>query len=478
LLAVSLVLALAPAGLAAPGAPNDEGDPSGLWVQPDGPMSWESAEPAFAAAAPERATVTATSPLIMCSGTGVDASITSGALATVAECDVTVPQNGWLYVAANGTVWAEGSPVDGSFRIGVDAVTWTYDRAVSVHTDALKVRQKVASINALRSIGPGTHTVSFQARRSDGTGTLRLTLPTISVIFIPSTGSFRACSAVQEGAWTTDLTTSQPVVSCDISAPTSGYLFYAVNGWLSAPTGTYEAFYRVQHDSSLPPGSEDNTYRRQDVYEDVFGGGDDTFTATGIRWVDAGTRTTTLRVGKWGGSGTGTVTLNDATVSAFFFEPIQAQAQVCRDLPGESWFTPFQYFDDARLCDLSLPSPSKVFLSADGYSGMYVPSAPYPFPVGPYRMGARLGVDSSSGIASTQREVNVVSDPRDMSDMSFANVAVKPVRGGAHRVYWSGALLSNPASGTAAVYRVGLTAIAIPDPTQPSELVYLPLIQR
>jgi len=38
LLAVSLVLALAPAGLAAPGAPNDEGDPSGLWVQPDGPM--------------------------------------------------------------------------------------------------------------------------------------------------------------------------------------------------------------------------------------------------------------------------------------------------------------------------------------------------------------------------------------------------------------------------------------------------------
>ena len=84
---------------------------------------------------------------------------------------------------------------------------------------------------------------------------------------------------------------------------------------------------------------------RQPAYD----GGDDTFTVTGIRQVSAGARTTTLRVGKWGGSGPGTVTLNDPNVMAFFFSPGEANAQVCEDQVSESWFTWRQDFNCAAL---------------------------------------------------------------------------------------------------------------------------------
>ena len=127
---------------------------------------------------------------------------------------------------------------------------------------------------------------------------------------------------------------------------------------------------------------------------------------------------------------------------AFFFSPGEANAQVCEDQVSESWFTWRQDFNATRGCELNLPQGSQVFMSADGYAGQYMPSAPYPYPVGPYEMGARLGIDSTSGLASTQRQINVIEDGIDMSDMSFANSAVRGVAGGTHRFYWSGALIS------------------------------------
>ena len=109
-----------------------------------------------------------------------------------------------------------------------------------------------------------------------------------------------------------------------------------------------------------------------------------------------------MRAGKWSGSGPGTVRLNDATVAAFFFTPGGAQAQVCEDQVSESWFTPYSDFGFACRCQLNLPQPSKVFMSADGYAGQYQPSPGYPYAVGPYEMGVRLGVDSdrASGLRS------------------------------------------------------------------------------
>ena len=294
--ALGLILALATTGLAAPPAPGDlpaaENDPNELWVQPARSLDWDV--PAAPGGAPATLTGPAapalSSPLVMCSVTGADVSLTSATPTPVVECSMTVSQAGALYVAANASASAQGGDVEGAFVLNVDGVIWPYDRAVSVYTDPLKVRNKVATINGLQPVGAGSHTVRFQARRSSGTGALRLGLPSITAIFIPNTGAFRTCNNAIEGAWTTTSTGSLPVVSCDITAPTNGYLFFAVNGWLSSPTGSYEAFYRVQNDNQdpLPPGSQDVTYRRQNVYADAYDGGDDTFTVTGIRQVSAG----------------------------------------------------------------------------------------------------------------------------------------------------------------------------------------------
>ena len=181
-MALGLLLSLAPAGLAAtPEAPNgpetpaqsfDENDPTQLWVQPTGPLSWEAAAPVertppgppAVAAAPG-----ATSPLVMCSATGADMLITTGNLTTVVECTLTTTQSGSVYVAANATASAQGNDVEGSFRIGVDGTSWPYDRAVSVYTNAAQVRNKVATINGLQPIGgAGVHTVRLRraARRA------------------------------------------------------------------------------------------------------------------------------------------------------------------------------------------------------------------------------------------------------------------------------------------------------------------------
>ena len=69
---------------------------------------------------------------------------------------MTVSQAGALYVAANASTSAQGGDVEGTFRIGVDGVSWPYDRAVSVYTDPLKVRNKVATINGLQPVGAGS----------------------------------------------------------------------------------------------------------------------------------------------------------------------------------------------------------------------------------------------------------------------------------------------------------------------------------
>jgi len=144
--------------------------------------------------------------------------------------------------------------------------------------------------------------------------------------------------------------------------------------------------------------------------------------------------------------------------------------------PGPALKSPRQTESDfARQCEINLAGPSQVFLSADGYAGQYVPSPGYPYAVGPYEMGARLGVDSPTGFAATQRNINVIEDGINMSDMSFANATVRNVTGGTHSFYWSGALNSDPNAGTAAVYRLGLSVIAIPGG---STHLYLPSILK
>ena len=62
--------------------------------------------------------------------------------------------------------------------------------------------------------------------------------------------------------------------------------------------------------------------------------------------------------------------------------------------------------------------------------------------------------------------------------MGFANSTVRSVASGNRTFYWSGALMSDANVGTAAVYRLGLAVIAIPETATTALHTYMPAISK
>jgi hypothetical protein len=398
-------------------------------------------------------------------------STTSLAFQIVRQCTMRLPQAGHVYIVGNASMGRSGGDMEAIFGLGIDAPTPMTDveRRVSV-TSSQPNKSVVAS--AMKPIAAGDHTFYFVARRNIGTGSVSLTAPTFSVIFIPSTAPYQVCTNTLNGDWFTDSTDNQIVLSCsNIAASGNGFIFYAANTWLRRTDGAYEAVLWMNIDGAY----KDTTARWQNAYNDFTNGTDDTLAITGIHPVSAGVHTVDFLTRKRAGSGQ--VTLTDPNIAAFYFPATDPNVKACGDLPGDSWYTSFSNYQDFRVCPLigsspgpmHLTAPTVLLLSSDGTAG-----SRYDLDNQAFQMGVRLGVLDPNGFPETTRQFNVFDDGGDYSDTTFSASALVGLQPGYYLFYSSGARISGP--GEATINRGGLTAIAFSLSLDKS--IYLPFIAR
>lgn len=109
---------------------------------------------------------------------------TSSTFQVIRQCILSVPQAGWVYISADGSVAREDGEYEGRFGIGIDAVTAdsAIGRWVNVYNDSGDGTDEALSLSVLKAVSAGTHTFYFLGSRYSGTGIVRLIDPTLTVI--------------------------------------------------------------------------------------------------------------------------------------------------------------------------------------------------------------------------------------------------------------------------------------------------------
>lgn len=110
---------------------------------------------------------------------------TSSDFAVIQECTLNVPQGGWVFLTANGSLAFEDDEYEANFVIGIDnTVNGEGDthRWVNIYNDSIDGTDKSVAISALKPVTAGAHTFYFLGRRYAGAGRVRVYDPTLAVI--------------------------------------------------------------------------------------------------------------------------------------------------------------------------------------------------------------------------------------------------------------------------------------------------------
>jgi hypothetical protein len=406
------------------------------------------------------AVLSAGASLITCGASGnMNWTTTSSSFEVIRQCTFSVPQNGWVFLSANGSMANSNGEYEALFRIGVDSTSGDYnvDRWVNVYNDGGDGTDKSVALSVLKPVTAGTHTFYFLGKRYGGAATVLVYDPTLTVIFIPAADSeVLACGASGNMNWTTTSSSFEVIRQCALSIPRDGWVFLSADGSMANSNGEYEALFRIGIDST---SGDYNVDRWANVYNDAGDGTDESVALSVLKPVTAGTHAFYFLGKRY--SGTTTALVYDPTLTAVYVPAPSVTALTCGASGNMNWTTTSSSFEVIRQCTFSVPQDGWVFLSADGSMANSN---------GEYEALFRIGVDSTSGDYNVDRWVNVYNDGGDGTDKSVALSVLKQVTAGTHAFY----LLGRRYSGTATVlvYDPTLTVIV------PGARVFLPLVMR
>ena len=114
-------------------------------------------------------------------------STTSSGFQVIRQCTLSVPQDGWVFISADGSLGRLGGEYEAQFEIGIDSTSgdWNIDRWVNVYNDTGDGTDRSVALSVLKPVTAGTHTFYFLGSRYDGTATVLVYDPTLTVVFIP-----------------------------------------------------------------------------------------------------------------------------------------------------------------------------------------------------------------------------------------------------------------------------------------------------
>jgi hypothetical protein len=236
------------------------------------------------------------------------------------------------------------------------------------------------------------------------------------------------------------------VLQCKLAVPWDGQVFISADTTAYRTDGDYEAALRLGMDD---PNGDPALDRWVNVYADSGDGTDRSVALSILKPVTAGIHTFYLVAGRYGG--TGTVSLTRPTLTAAFIPSANTQVVAAGASGDLTWTSTSSSYQIVRQCTLTAPSAGKVFIAAD---------TSLAYQDGDYEAALRLGVDDPNGDSAMDRWVNVYSDTGDGTDKSAALSMLYPVSAGTHTFYLVAGRYGGP--GTIKLFDPSLTAIFTP----------------
>ena len=123
--------------------------------------------------------------LITCGASGnLNWTTASGSFTVMRQCSMMVPQSGYVFISANGSVARSNGPYEAQFEIGIDSTAGdaNIDRWVNVYNDTGDGTDESVALSVLKPVNPGSHTFYFLGKRYAGSGTVLVYDPTLTVI--------------------------------------------------------------------------------------------------------------------------------------------------------------------------------------------------------------------------------------------------------------------------------------------------------
>lgn len=376
---------------------------------------------------PDKATRAAASKLLTCGISGNDmVQIQKDAHQTLRTCGLTVPEAGQLFVSANSSVGYEDAYARVLFRVNIDgSAKYETDRYMAVYEDTGDGSDASVALSGLFPVTAGSHTVSFLGLHNSGTGTMRVYDPTLTLLFIPGTGTdLLTCSDMDSTTFTTTSMEFQVMRSCSLTAPSSGYAFISANGSAGGAATPFEAAFEIGIDGTT--GTADAP-RWVDAYSVNQKAVDRTVALTMLKPVSAGQHTFNFLAARR--IGAADITVASPSLSVIYFPAPSLHVASCSVLDDTPWTTTSGDFAVVRQCSMNLPEDSVAFLAADANLGIWVD---------PFEAHLRLGIDSTVGYDDTDRYTNVYADSSDGTDDSAALSVLKPITAGSHAFYLLG----------------------------------------
>jgi uncharacterized protein YhdP len=123
--------------------------------------------------------------VLTCGASGnMDWTTTSSSFGVIRQCTLSVPQDGWVFLSADGSMARSNGEYEAQFRIGVDSTSGdlNIDRWVNVYNDGGDGTDKSIALSVLKQVTAGEHTFYFLGRRYSGTATVLVYDPTLTVV--------------------------------------------------------------------------------------------------------------------------------------------------------------------------------------------------------------------------------------------------------------------------------------------------------
>jgi len=162
----SAPIAQLPAVTPGPASKNYAGEPG---PTPPAPGGWHQSD----------------STLVVCgAGGNTDWSSVDSTFHVICRCTLSLPGDGWAFIAAGGSLAGRDCEYEAQFRLGIDNAEGDpgTDRWADVYGDGGDGMDTSVALSALRPLKAGTHTFYFVGRRAGGTGTVLLYDASLAVI--------------------------------------------------------------------------------------------------------------------------------------------------------------------------------------------------------------------------------------------------------------------------------------------------------
>jgi hypothetical protein len=421
-LAMALVglVASSPAS-AAPQSAGPEAAPAGTeWATPAGPST----------------------PLIGCGASANDVwTNATGTYSTIRECSLTVPEDGQVFISADGTVMDDTDISRLEFDVSIDSTSSGLGakRWVDARTDWNGGQHASLARTAMAPLGTGSHTIRLLGKSYSPPTTVTVEDASLSAIFIPDSSDLMTCHD-DDSTWSTSSNTYSTILKCSLDVPEDGWAFVTSDAsvrWQELGQDLELAF---EFDSATGPESATRLVGAHS--------GSWSFSSAALsvlKSVSRGDRTFAI-VGRRA-DGTGQIDVYSPSFNVIYIPSSSAYAIACGKSNVNTWSHDSDTWREISKCSLQVPTDAWAFVSASS-SVTYADDL--------YLGEFQVRIDEDA-LKSTSHEVSVYDTDDFGRDKTVAVSLLKPIAAGQHTFNFRGR--QSAGLGTVSLTHPTLTAI-------------------